>query len=326
MKSIIEDIRNNEYKSVYLLYGEEAYLRKQYKNKLKEALSVSGDTMNYCYYEGKDINMRAVIDMAETMPFMAPQRLIIIENSGLFKAADENMVAYMHEIPETTYFVFVESEVDKRSKMFKAVKNVGRAVEMPRQDEAVLKRWILSILKKENKSIKETTLNLFISRAGDDMEIIKNELEKLICYTLEKEVIAETDVEAVCAVTIVGKIFSMVDAIAEKRQSAALLLYNDLLALKEPPMRIMFMIARQFNLLMQVKELRGAGYDSAIIAEKTGLHKFVVSKHIAQSGKFKNEMLREAVRGCVDAEEAVKTGKISDTMSVELLIVKYSSQ
>lgn len=326
MKSIIEDIKNNTYKPVYLLYGEEAYLKKQYKDKLRQALSAPDDTMNYSYYEGKDTNAKAVIDLAATMPFLAERRLIIMENTGYFKSANEDMTAFMKEIPETTCMVFVEQEVDKRSRMFKAVKDAGRVVEMVRQDENTLKRWILGILKRENMNLTEQTLNLFLQMTGDDMDHIEKELEKLICYCMGRDSITSADVEAVCAARVTNKIFDMINAIAEKRQEEALALYNDLLTLKEPPMRILFLIARQFNLLMQVKEMKAAGSNQQAIAEKTGLHGFIVGKYITQSGKFTRQMLREAVEACVDAEEAVKTGRMNDIMSVELLIIKYSSQ
>lgn len=326
MKSIIEDIKNNQFKSVYLLYGEEAYLRKQYKDKLRAAMIMPDDTMNFSSYEGKDINTKAIIDLSETMPFMADRRLIVIENSGLMKTSDEDFANYMKEIPDTSHFIFVEQEVDKRSRMFKAVKDVGRVVELARQDETTLKRWILASLKRENKNIREATLNLFLTKTGDDMENIESELEKLICYVLDRDVITDADVEAVCTSKMTNQIFDMINAIAERRQQEALRLYSDLLTLKEPPMRILFLIARQFNLLMQVKELRRMGHDNTFIAEKTGLHKFIVGKYITQSGKFRSETLKEAVTGCVEAEEAVKTGRINDVMSVELLIVKYSSK
>ena len=326
MKSIIEDIKNNTYKTVYLLYGDEAYLKKQYKDKLKNALSAPDDTMNYAYFEGKDINAKAVIDLAATMPFLAEHRLIIMENTGFFKSSNEDMASFAKEIPETTCMVFVEQEVDKRSKMFKAVKDAGRVIEMARQDEGTLKRWIMGILKRENKTLTEQTLNLFLQKAGDDMENIEKELEKLICYCMGREIITSEDVEAVCVTRVTNQIFDMINAIAEKRQEAALSLYKNLLTLKEPPMRILFLIARQFNLLMQVKAMRAAGNNNQSIAEKTGLHGFIVGKYITQSGKFTREMLREAVEACVNTEEAVKTGRMNDVMSVELLIIKYSSQ
>ena len=85
MQRLIQDLKSGDFKKIYLLYGQEAYLRKQYKDKLKEAM-IGDDTMNFSYYEGKDFTVGEVIDQAETMPFFADRRLILIENSGLFKS------------------------------------------------------------------------------------------------------------------------------------------------------------------------------------------------------------------------------------------------
>ncbi len=325
MQSILRDIKEQDFKQIYLLFGAEDYLRKQYRNKLKSALLPEDDTMNYTYYEGENINVAAVIDQAETMPFFAERRVIVIENSGLFKHSGEQLAEYLTNPSAMTFFVFVEPEIDKRSKLFKTVRDKGRAVEFAIQDEATLKKWIRSIVIKENKVISDTALNAMLEKSGNDMENIRSELEKLICYTLEKEEIMREDVEAVCTVRINNRIFDMINAIAEKKQKEALRLYYDLLELKEPPMRILFLITRQFNLLLQVKELKKKGYDAKTIAQKTGLHSFLIGKYAAQAGKFANRVLHQALEDCIMADESVKTGRMLDKMSVELLIVRYSS-
>ena len=89
-------------------------------------------------------------------------------------------------------------------------------------------------------------------------------------------------------------------------------------------MRILFLIARQFNLLLQVKELRGKSLPNKAIGEKVGLPGFIAGKYVTQAGKFRGSDLRNALEACVEAEEAVKTGRMNDVMSVELLIVRYS--
>lgn len=325
MQQLIDDIKNNRLKQMYLLYGEEAYLRLQYRDKLKSALISPDDTMNYHYFEGKDTNPLELIDLAETMPFFAERRVIFVENSGLFKKASDQLAEYLKNPAPTAAFVFVETEVDKRGKMFKAIKDGGRAVEFGTQNEATLKKWILVTLKKEGKKISEPTLNYFLQKTGTDMENIRRELEKVFCYALERDVITAEDIDAVCIRQVCNQIFDMVEAIAMRRQKQALKLYYDLLSLKEPPMRILFLVGRQFNLLMQVKELKKKGYDDKRIGEKTGLHGFIVKKYVNQSSRFSMEELKGALKACVEADEAVKTGKMNDVMSVELLIIRYSS-
>ena len=123
MKTLNEHLKTKTFKNVYLLYGDEAYLRNQYRDKLKKAMINEGDTMNFSCFEGKGIDEKELTAMADTVPFFSDYRLIIVENSGFFKTSGhETLAEYMKHIPETTCIVFVESEVDKRSKLFKAVR------------------------------------------------------------------------------------------------------------------------------------------------------------------------------------------------------------
>lgn len=321
LQTIINDIKSGQLKQAYLLFGEETYLIKQYKDKLKEALCGDGDQMNFHVYEGKEVSVPAMIDQAETLPFLAERRVIFVENSGLFKHGGESLAEYLKSPCETTCFVFVEADIDKRSKLFKSVSTLGRAIEFPMQQEETLKRWVLGLIKKEDKKITSQGLMHFLNKTGSDMENIKSELEKLFCYCLEKEEILEEDIDAVCSTRITNHIFDMINAIAGKKTKVALELYYELLALKEPPMRILFLIARQCNMLLQVKELKRKGYDNKKIGEIVKLPGFVVGKYVAQASKFKISELERAVERCVEAEEAVKTGRMNDVMSVEVLIV-----
>ena len=187
MRTIDEAIKNGKFRQIYLFCGEEAYLKKQYRDKLKNAMVAADDNMNYSAFEGKNINPKELIDLAETLPFFAERRLILIENSGMFKNAAEEFAEYLKTIPDTTHFLFVEEDIDKRSKMYKTVKNTGSIIEFTRQNQDILVRWISGRIKRENKNISTQAMQLFLSMTGDDMENIDKELEKLICYCLEKD-------------------------------------------------------------------------------------------------------------------------------------------
>ena len=325
MKSLNEDIKTGQFKQAYLLYGEEAYLKKQYKDKLTKAMLPEGDTVNYAYYEGKGTNPAELIDLAETMPFFADRRLIVVENSGFFKNATPELADYIKNMPETACFLFVESEVDKRGKMYKSVKDKGRAVEMGRQDEKTLLYWLAGMVKKEGKQIKESTARYLVAKTGTDMENLEKEMEKLFSYTLGQTEITVQDVDEICTTQITNKIFDMVEAVATKQQKRALHYYYDLLALKEPPMRILYLLSRQIKLLMEVKDLSGRGYEKSQIVKTAGLHPFVAGKYIKQCHSFSKEELRSIMEDAANMEEMVKTGRLNDRMSVELFIVKYSS-
>lgn len=327
MKRVIQDIKNQSFSHVYLLFGNEAYLRKQYRDNLKNALVSPDDSMNFTVFSGKDININEVSDLVTTMPFFAERRVILIENSGWFKQANDKLVEVLQSIPDTTYLILVEEEVDKRNKAFKTVGTVGYAAAFEEQTEETLKKWIIGLFKKENKKITEDALNMLLDRAGTDMENIRREVEKLICYKYGEEGILVEDVEALCTVRVQNKIFEMIDAIADKKQKVALDYYYDLLALKEPAMRILALITRQFRSLLQVKEMKKMGFQDAEIAEKTGLNAYYLKKkYIPQTTRFEVQQLKKILRRCAMADEDVKTGKIPEQLSVELVIVALSQE
>ena len=323
MKTIDEDIKKGTFRQCYLLYGEEDYLKKQYRDKLVRAMVQEGDTMNFSSYEGKDINPGELVDLAETLPFFAERRVILVEDSGFFKNSCEMLTDYLSGINQSTTFIFAESEVDKRSKAYKAIKKYGSVVEFARQNEALITKWILGRIGKENKKITKSVLLLFLGRTGLDMSRIDRELEKLLCYTLDREVIEAEDVEAVVTEQIEHKIFEMVDALVIRNQKKALDLYYDLLALKEAPMRILFMIIRQFRILLEVKELTGKGYTSFDIAKGMKIPEFAVRKNQSQARQFSKEQILMALKEGAEAEEKVKTGGLNEQIAVEIFIVKY---
>ena len=128
-------------------------------------------------------------------------------------------------------------------------------MEFPRQNETTLSRWIEGRIRRNGKNITRDAYALFIRKTVDDMESIDNEVEKLLCYTLEKDYIDISDVEAITTEQTENKIFDMIDAVALHQQKKALDLYYDLLALKEAPMRILFLLSSQFQRLMIVKSM-----------------------------------------------------------------------
>lgn len=336
MKRLVQDLKTKEFSHLYLLYGKEPYLIRQYKDSLKNALVAADDTMNLNVFSGKDINMDDVEDIVGTMPFFASNRVVIIEDSGFVKTGNDKsendksrnnrFAELISNIPDTTYIIMTESEIDKRSRVFKAISKKGYAALCELSDEAALKKWILGILKRENKQITQDALNLLLERTGTSMEGIRSELEKLICYRYYDEGITAQDVEKLCIVQVQNKIFDMVEAVSRKEQKQALELYYDLLALKEAPMKILLLIARQFNMLLMVKEMTKKGYAESEIAGRTGLNAYYLKKkYIPQASRFKTSQLMEALRRCVEAEEDIKTGRMSDLLSVELIIVGLSS-
>lgn len=323
MKRIDADISANEYKNIYLLYGEEDYLKKQCKDKLIKALVAENDEMNFSRYSDAGISTAAVIDQAETMPFFADYRVILIENSGFAKKTPEDLGEYLSQIPEATIFIFVESAVDKRSKLYKAAKACGRDIEAVMPDERGLAQWVGGILKAEGKQMKREAFSEFLIRTNESMDNMERELYKLISYTGDRKQIVLEDVQAICIARVETRIFDMINAISAKDLKKTLDLYEDMLSAKEPPMRILSMITRQFRQMKVIKECARHGENPATIAGKVGAPDFAVKRSMRLADNFTDSEILNLLEDAADLEKRFKTGRLDDRMAVELLMLKY---
>ncbi len=323
MKVIKEHIKLKSFKPIYLLHGSEEYLKKLYKDKLKSAILSDDNEMNYSYYEGKNVDPAKVAEVAHTLPFFSDYRLIIIENSGLFKNQSE-MSELLKQAPDSTITIFVESEIDKRNKLYKMVKDKGTISEMNGLDERNLKLFVASLFEQDKKKSTEATIQYLLDKVGTDMMNICNEVEKINSYALDKEVITVQDIDEVVTTQITGKIFQMIDAIGSKQAHKALDLYYDLLSVREKPLSILFLITRHFNILLQVKNLQALGFSGASISEKVGIPPFSVNKYVAQARNFHSKRLKDALEFSIEVEEQIKTGRMIEKIGVELFIVTFS--
>ena len=320
MQELKQDLKNNDFKSIYLLYGDDSYLKRFYKNQLRNKVIRPDDSMNYAHFDGNSIDIGELISISDTMPFLAEHRLILVENSGFFKSPKDELISYVENIPDTTVMVFVEDEVDKRGRMYKAAAAKGRAVSVESPKGKELQAWVGKYLARFGTGMTSDAYNLLLSSVGTNLETLDKELSKLVDYTYGKEVIRPEDVSAICTVQVENKIFDMIEFIVKKDSKKALDLYYDLLALKEPPMRILFLVAMQFDRLFKAKSMREAGYPGDQISSKMKLADWIVDKSLNLGSRYSLEELKNALAKCAEAETDVKTGKMNDKLSVELLI------
>lgn len=324
MQRIDQDIKNNSYLPCYLLYGKEIYLLLQYRDKLKAALTEEGDSMNYNYYAGKDINVNAIIDQAETMPFFADRRVIVMENPELLKDDAEKLADYISNQSQSTVIIMVTESMDKRSKVYKAFEKNGRAIEFTEQSPETISRWVLGKMKRENKRIEGRAMEEFLSRVGTDMSTISIEMEKLFSYTYGRDDITIKDIEDIVTISTSAKVFDMTKAMASRRQKAALDMYHDLLSHKESPFGILTLIVRQFNNVLIAKELFDDGLDSKRVSQRMNLWEKYVMEYKRQADKYTFRELHELLEACGKADEDAKNGRIAIEVAVELIIIEYS--
>lgn len=338
MGVVASSLSSKEYKNAYLLYGSEGYLRNYYKKALKVALVNEGDNLNYSYFEGTGTNPSEVAGLLSTMPFMAEHRVIIVENSGWMakfsgeegeeKSSGDGKLSLVIEgiknIPEDVIIIFVEEKADKRSKLYKAITSKGVAEEFGEQQDETLARWLINQAKAAGKSMDPATAMYLVSECGKDMFLLEKEIEKLMAWCLDRPGITREDVDTVCTHQVNNKIFDMVTAIAMHRQKEALAMYYDLLVLRESPFHILTLLVRQYTRMLAVKDAMLKKIPLASLAGRLEMQDWLVKKIGEQTRNISLKEIRRNLEACAKADEDIKSGNLTDSMSLELLIVGCS--
>lgn len=332
-----DDIKNNKIRKLYLFHGHEEYLKRHYTESIEKSL-LSDDlkALNRIVLEGKT-EISSIVDNCETMPVFSERKVVIVRNSGLFKpqkktAGEEkkgkpkkdDLVEFLTDVPAHVCLIFYEGDVDKRIKAVDVIKKQGLVVEFAYQKPDELVKWVVKRFKAYGKEIDLLTATQLVENCEQGMTEILNEIEKLTAYIGDKHKVTTHEIEKVCTKSIKSRVFDLTDAIAEKNTQKALMLLNDMVILKEPIPKIMFMIARQFRQILQVKLLHEGGASTGEIASKLGMMPFIAGKVLKQAGSFTVENLKKAIETSLEMDIAVKTGKLEDRMAAELLIIGFS--
>lgn len=321
MLRLDKELKNNEISKYHLIYGEERYMVRYYKNKLIRKLSQPDDEMNCVFFKDRTMSTSDVAEAGQILPFFAERRLLVVEDSFFFNNSCD-MLDYLKEFPETTYVVFVERKIDKRNRLYKWVNENGCVTECRHQSERKLKQWIAGYVKMAGKVISAPAVELLLVRIGIDMEHLSNELEKCIGYVGDRTTIEREDVDIVSTGVAVSKVFDMIDAVAEKDRGKTLRLYDDLLANKESPMAIISLFSRHINILLRVKQCMERGVGKAEMARKCDVPPFTVPKYKKQASMFTEDQLFDMLDARMDYEEEFKTGRLSDQVAVEMFLIQ----
>ncbi len=347
MRRIDEDIASGKFKNIYLLYGSEEYLKNQYKKKLVSALVNEGDTMNFSVYKGDKAKDKAIVDTAETIPFLAKAvgpdgdqyRVILIEDSGFGdvsaskgskkddaskKNADDLILDYLSSIPETTIFIFVETKVNKKYRLYKAAEAAGRAIEIEMPTEPVLQKWVGARLNSVGKKMKREAWDRYYAMTGRDMNNMDMELEKLIAYTGDRDQITVEDVNAICIEDIDIKIYELADAIADKNGRKTFDVYNEFITAKVPPAIVLSEIVKLCTRLRVIKAMNASGASNAEIAPVIGVrNEDFVNVNLPRAKKFSMDELDSMLKDAADYHYKINNGLLNDNMAVEMLMMKY---
>jgi DNA polymerase-3 subunit delta len=330
-----KQIKQKRIAPIYLLYGTEAFLINETKQLLlKQLLAEDEMDFNFSVYDLEETPIETALEDAETFPFMGEKKVVFLHNPTFLTAektkgkAEHNLNKFEAYIKEPApYTVVVLSapyeKLDERKKITKELKRNAVTVEAKKLSETDLKGWIKERAQINGISIEADAVEMMISLAGTNLFMLSGELDKLALYANEKT-IDVTMVEKLVAKSLEQNIFSLIDKAVNRKLDEALRIYYDLLKQNEEPIKILSLLAGQFRLIYQVKELSRKGYGQQQKAGTLKTHPFRVKLAANQAGKFNDEELANMMKNLAEADYQMKTDGMNKSLLVEMFLLGLS--
>lgn len=309
----------------YIFHGDDTFSQKE---TLAELVGRLGDPamidLNTTRLGG-DVTIGRLRQATDAVPFLAPVRLVIVENlltDNPSRELADQLLEYLPHLPETARLVFLESKPlrsNSRLLRFAEEADNGYARQFNRPEGNALHRWIQQRAGTRGGKIAPQAVHMLATNAGNDLAILENEVEKLVLYCDGAMVEAE-DVALLSPYVAEASIFDLVDAVGSRNGRQAATLLHHKLGEGADPFYLFAMIVRQFRLLIQIKELSEGGQRPPAIAQELHIHPFVAGKLHQQSQRFSLAQLEQIYAHLLDTDVGVKTGRADMTIALNLLI------
>lgn len=312
---------------MYVLYGTEEFLIKREITKIKEEHHI--EDVNISTYNLEETKIEEIIDDASTISLFSDNKMIICENAYIFtgttnkKLPEQNMQIleeYISHENEDTILIFtvIKDKLDERKKIVKRLKEQKKLKEFNKPSniyEFIVKEADEYQISKENQK-------LLLDRIGDNLYTIHQEIEKLKQYKDTDKAITKDDILNVTVKNVDIDIFNLIDNIVSKQKEKALESYNEMLKLGEEPIKIIIMLANQFRIMYQARNLYKKGYSEKDIASLLNIHPYRIKLALNKSQTFTDEVLLEYIEALSDLDIQIKTGTVSKDLCLELFILK----
>jgi DNA polymerase III subunit delta len=334
-------------KPVYLIYGDEFQvdqaLRRLKGRIAAEAggeMTTPGEThdarLDVRELDAAAKNQNAAVEAvraAETLPFFAVTNLVVVRNVDKLKADDQRILAdYAANPSPATVLVLTAAKMAKSAVLFKAVDRGGQTFEYATPKGPELAKWVAQEFKSQGKDAGASAIRHLIAQVGTDQATLQQEVKKLVAYAGAEPAVDEHAIEAVAMRNPEISIFAMVDALGHRRTAEAVTELNKLLNDGEPAQRILYMIVRQYRILIKTKGLEqakqnktaraGAGANAAKVM---GVAPFLVDKYKAQARRYTLDELRHIYGLLKDTDIAMKTGQQEPRLALEVLVGKIAT-
>ncbi len=323
-----KDLSAGEPGQLYILHGEETYLRDYYLGRLKQLLLTGGmGEFNLHQIPAKDMAPRRLEEAIDCLPMMAQRTLITVTDFDLFKAGEKDREGYAKlfaQLPDYCCLVFVYDLIpykgDARTKLAAAIKQHGLVVNFARQDQGDLVDWVRRRFRALGKDIDSRLALDLIFLCGDLMNNLIGEIEKIGAYAKGPRITRE-DIDAVATPQLDAVVFRMTDAIGEGRFDQAAGVLGELYQMQEPPMRILFSLGKQMRQLYSARLMMERGQGASALAAMWGLKPYPADKLMRSAHRFSLKWCRRAVVLCGQADLDMKsTGQDPQQLLTTLLL------
>ncbi len=316
---------------VYLLYGEENYLKEDVLKKLRNRLTDSAyRELSYQIFYGDKLLINKIINDLETIPLLSKHKLVVIkEAEKISKDEEKKLVNYLNRISLKSKFsslIIIYKKEKPNKELITAIKRVGVAANFSTTDKAKLPLWIKSKFKQSNKKITQEALFFLQSIVSSDLARLFNEIEKIDIFTKNQETIEKEDVMVTIGGSESVNIFTVLDSIGDRDVETAV---KGMVKLNQSDLHhlsIFAMIHRQIKLIFQTKLLLANGFNFKEVEKNLKLPYFVVDKIIKQSKKYTIKEICKSYELLNIADLEFKDSQKEPRIILEELVVKIIKQ
>ena len=331
-----KDLNKGILSNTYLLYGEELFLLENALKKIKNLFGECIKGINYIPID--DTNIGEIIADIETPAFGYEKKLIIARNTGILnkegkrKNADmskirENLTEYLDEnnkvISESVILVFVEEDVDRRSKLYKTIEKIGNVCNFEYQKPIQIEKRMKAICNGYKVKISDSNLKYFVEICGTNMQELINEIRKLIEYAGENGTIEKKDINNLCIKKLESVIFDLTDNLGRKQTDKAIEVLKNLIYEKEPIQKILITLYNHFKRIYLTKIAIKNNKDIITSLNLKPNQTFLVNKYKMQSKYFEEKELKNILQSLRDLDYNYKIGLIDLQIGLESILCRY---
>lgn len=321
-KAFEAEVRSGKVGPLYLLVGEETYLRERALQALIDAaLEPAVKPFNLDVFRGGETPPGEIADRILSFPLMAPRRVVVVKACDeLNEGAARLLLPVVESPPETSTVVFVGDKADGRKKLFATLRKTACAVEFKPLREREVGVWVQGRLRDLGKRVSQEAIHLFAGRVGGDLGVAAGEIDKLISFLGDRQVVEREDVERVVGASAESSIFDLTDAVGAKDAGRALTVLMRIREAGEHGGGILWRLTQHVHTLMRVRMLRDARVPEKDLPDRLGLPSFVVTKYLNQVRKFSHADLWRAYEALAAAEDHLKSGYQTEEIVLQLLV------